>query len=568
MKKIYPFALLMAIIVPTKNFSQSSTLNRTNDPVILKGANLPSFLGLSPSAIVAFRFTTGSWQQIPVQVDEMAWLDIVTPYGPYADDEGYPPPTGVNELFYSDAGTYTGADPDAGFDPDDELVFMAKDAGGQNTAVTNPAGVVSGTCQEVMISDPLGGVGFVYLFQQDGSLQPGAGISYVSYTYQLSNGGTYPVNFTFLNAINNENSLVSTANYSWHFSAEWISDELKIAKGGAPNTDILDRHKNFYANNNCVRSETTFSEGDNAFVTNKVGPIRAIRSYMGANSGPLTQRTHLFYLGRQDILTDLRVHNIASMYDAIDYASGVNGSKYYNNFNISGVVINGAKDAVTLGDISWELFSGSKGSLVLLHRRNTNITSSEATFTSYYDDNKTKAGSKCTGDGQAWGTSGVGTKFLNGSVCTDPLSNGCGIASSWFRTLRAIRIVYFESPNGTTGLASTYNNQWNNPLSVIAGSCTVTSGRMKEISTQSVAGIRIYPNPVSQTCILSFNAGNMHTTQVNLYNVAGSLVRTYSISVQPGNNLHEISMRNLVPGTYYLKLITSKQVSIQKLIVQ
>jgi hypothetical protein len=51
---------------------------------------------------------------------------------------------------------------------------------------------------------------------------------------------------------------------------------------------------------------------------------------MGAVSGPLTQRTHIFYESRQDIRTDLRVHNIASIYDAFDYNSSANGMTYRN----------------------------------------------------------------------------------------------------------------------------------------------------------------------------------------------------------------------------------------------
>ena len=38
--------------------------------------------------------------------------------------------------------------------------------------------------------------------------------------------------------------------------------------------------------------------------------MRAIRSYVGANSGPLTERTHVFYRDRYTIVTDLRVHAV------------------------------------------------------------------------------------------------------------------------------------------------------------------------------------------------------------------------------------------------------------------
>lgn len=226
--------------------AQSSSLNRPFDPVVIQGSNLPAYSNLLPNQIVGFKYVNNIFIQIPIQVDERAVLDIVTPYGPYAADKGYPPPTGVNALFYTDAGTYTGADINQLFDADDELVFMVKDAGGKFSGTTVPSGVTSGTCTEIILSDPLGGLGYVYLFQNDGSLRQDAGVSYVTYTFQLANNGTYPQNFIFLGARNNENSTVTTNNYSWHFAAEWISDELKIKTGGATNIDILDRHKSFF----------------------------------------------------------------------------------------------------------------------------------------------------------------------------------------------------------------------------------------------------------------------------------------------------------------------------------
>ncbi|MFM9028266.1 MAG: hypothetical protein ACKOQ6_09740, partial [Bacteroidota bacterium] len=288
------------------SFSQTSTLNRPNDPVVLTGAQLTSFSGLLPSQIVGFKFVNGIWTQIPVQVDERALTDIVIPYGPYGSSLNLnPSPSNLRVLYYCDPSTYTGPDPAPLFDNDDELVFMVKDAGGQSNG-TIPPGVVASTCREVTITDPLGGSGTVYLFQNGGSLQQGAGISYINYSTNLPSTIGFPAHG---NGYNTENTNVSTSKYSWHFSAEWVCDEYKLIVGN--NTDILDRYKNFFANGNCLRHEDAFSAAENAFVTARSGPIRAIRSVLGAVSGPLTQRTHIFYEGRQDISTDLRVHNIA-----------------------------------------------------------------------------------------------------------------------------------------------------------------------------------------------------------------------------------------------------------------
>ncbi len=38
----------------------------------------------------------------------------------------------------------------------------------------------------------------------------------------------------------------------------------------------------------------TFSAAEGAFIVNKSGPVRALRAYIGANSGPYTGRLHVF----------------------------------------------------------------------------------------------------------------------------------------------------------------------------------------------------------------------------------------------------------------------------------
>lgn len=526
---------LALLFVTSIAFAQTSTLNRPNDPVLLIGAQLPSFSALQPNQIVGFKFVNGTWAQIPIQVDERALLDIVTPYGALAAQAGYPPsPSNPKVTFYTDATTNTGADPTATFDSDDELVFMAKDAGGQSDGST-PQGVVGGTCREIMITDPLGGVGYVYLFQNGGSLQQGAGVSYVTYTSNLSSTPGFPVN---ANITNIENTVITTSKYSWKFSAEWVSDEFKLIIGN--NANLLDRYKNFFADGNCIRHEDAFSAAQNAYVTVKAGPIRVIRSYMGAVSGPLTQRTHWFYEGRQDIATDLRVHNIASIIDAFDYNSNANGMIYRNNLNTNGVTINGQPDVVTLGALQWEQVSGTQGTISILHRNITNmVTPTDGNFTSYYDDNSASPASNCTGDGQAWGTSGVRATFT-GSICTDPMASGC--SSQWFRNLKSARTVYADAPNGAANTASNYNNQFNNPLTVAIGACPVASANYT-IATSSnpvaggtTTGGGTYASGASVTVTATANGGYIFTNWTENGNVV-STNASYSFTISANRNL-------------------------------
>jgi hypothetical protein len=463
------------------SISQSSSLNRVNDPVVITGASIAALNTLKPTDIVAFCYIDGSWGQIPVQVDERALLDIVTPYGALAGTGvGYLPPapsaSNPKLLFYCDTATNVGGDADTTFDSNDELVFMSKDAGGLFTGGGYPTGVVNGTCQQVTITDPLGGTGYVYLFANDGSLAQDAGTSYVTYTSNVHSTSGFPANN---NMTNTENTRITTAKYGWHFASEWVSDELKIFLGTG--VDILDRHKAFFANSSagCGRHEGLFSSGENAYIVCKGGPIRALRSYMGAQSGPVTQRTHLFYEGRHDLITNLRVHAIPSIYDAFDYNSAANGMIYTNSLNATGDTINGKPGTITAGLQTWDQVKGKQGTLSIIYRKETTLTPSDATFSNYYDDNSAAPASDCTGTQGAWGTSGVGLQFLS-SVCTD-----CYTSAS-FRSLEIQRYIYADSASAPANTAANYSTQTDNPLQVSVATCQ--SNYTITLSSDPVAG--------------------------------------------------------------------------------
>ncbi len=131
----------------------ASTLTRDADPVVLIGDDVNVLIGMSVGDFVAFRYDA-TWKQIPVQVDERKWVDFGVVYNE--------PPVGILTLAYADASTYCGADDNPTFDDDDELVFMAADAGEQAPGmIAPPAGVDAGSpALELTISDPIdGGIG-------------------------------------------------------------------------------------------------------------------------------------------------------------------------------------------------------------------------------------------------------------------------------------------------------------------------------------------------------------------------------------------------------------------------
>ena len=140
-----------------------------------------------------------------------------------------------------------------------------------------------------------------------------------------------------------ETSFVETDNYKRGFTDRWYDNELRIKRGAATGVDILDRHDDQFdaADASCVRTQDTFRRGEGAFVANTDGPVRAIRDFVGANSGPHVQRQHVFYGGLEVINTYLRVHPIPGVVDFFDYSEAGVGLTYENGVMTPGGVVSG-----------------------------------------------------------------------------------------------------------------------------------------------------------------------------------------------------------------------------------
>ena len=377
---------------------------RSIDPVVLTGTQLSDLAGSAPGDVVAFRYdtTADAWDQVPVQVDERH----IEYLAKLRNGTGS---SGPRTLAYSDPSANAGADPVATFDANDEVAFMADDTGGQAASGAGyPNGVTAGSGVQVTVTDPLAapesgrgsGVGYVYLFERSGSLPPGAGVDYVDYEFAPAD----PIGHA-------EDSTVSTDRYSTHFAARWVRDGLTLGTG----PDILDRHRNLFAPGFCVRSEDTFSAAAGGYASNIDGPVRAIRSYLGANSGTYTQREHTFYRQTERVQTFLRVHSIPGIMDFYDYSAAALGMTYSSS-STPGVTIDGVPDAAGPEAPTWESVSGSPGTLVSVSSLQTDI--SGVVMQAYYSDDSTPSTTQCTGDAFEYGASG--THITSAIPNTDP----------------------------------------------------------------------------------------------------------------------------------------------------
>jgi hypothetical protein len=420
-----------------------STLARPADPVVVTGAQVSALAGAMPNRIVAFRASSAGWTQIPVQVDERLDTTVQAIYNLPAGQFGSSTNIPVN--VYADPNTFVGADPNAALDADDEIAFMARDAGGDAGDLAAPAGTTGGGV-ELRLDDPqdAGARGFVYLFRSNGTLDPAAGKHYVDYDFNLLSGDYRTTYKRAGNSFNPEDSTITGSTYTVHFGDRWLLDSLTLRLGSKPNADLLDRAKYKFPGT-CVRTEDTFDFGEGAFIVNKLGPIRGLRSYVGANSGPNTQATHAFYDMAIDTTIDLRVHAIPGVGTHFDLSREAFGMTYRNPQVPNGLAIDGVPDALPSGAPSWSTITGPQGGLGISASVQTNLGITSQTV---FDDDTTPTSQQCTGDAEAIGESGA--VFNQNIACTDP---GTGCTGNLRSRTRIVATPAALAPGGVQDLA-------------------------------------------------------------------------------------------------------------------
>ena len=478
-----------------------SPLDRPYDPVVLTGAAAPALTGDDPNDVVAFKYD-GGWTQIPVQVDERDQVEFARVYGAY--DTATNPTgsahgaSGIFEDQYTDTGTFTGADSDLTLDADDEIVFMAKDAGiAAPDPIAAPTGVVPGSGVTLTITDPLdaGKAGYVYLFESSGTLAPDAGQQYVTYTFSLLSGD-YKTSY-LLNGgtgtshgpqVNGEDSLITTPSYERHWSYRWTNDDLRIFLGTG--VDILEKRDYWIAEGACSRHNGTFNAQEGAFFINKSGPVRAIRSYMGANSGPLTQVEHIYYGQREDSTVYARVHSRPAtgiLYN--DYNSSALGMTYANSNNTGGLTIDGVPDpGYVAGPMAWEMVTGAQGSVVSTATITTDIPDYFDGVTSYYRDEANAPVTMCQECEEAPTAlcpsvvtiSDADLLGAHGANGTDPIPNTDPRNEPFFN-LTSSSVQYYEAPGLAVPQAEALVAQAMTPLEVSVGPFSEAIGGIAEL---------------------------------------------------------------------------------------
>ena len=405
----------------------------------------PTVTPVDPSQVAAYSWTGSGWKQIPVQVDQRfpyflanghsafsfysgtdeeltyAWAnnpndthdvgeeswkkmfgDCTSRFAANVDEVNAAIKAGWLSLGPQEtAQDYLSSmqDPQPLFDTDDELSFMAGDAGSQAPSGTAlPPGASNG--QVVTISDPLDPttVRYVYLVTQPGGSSFDAKTGYVSMKRDsdslnwldkdsfakgaddgigVSNGsygpnlpGTVcstatdnPDGLTDVNGVARpskdrqprDDFTITTPTYREHANGRWLVQGFQVRKpdsnGWSPNIIARWKGRAFQQSPDSDVSVVGFEdeqvnwEMNSALLGWRQGPVRAIREVWGADSGTNVTKTETYYRDADVYAYHLRVHPIPpdGLYTDWAYRPGV-ATTYYNVAQQNGVPIDGRPD--------------------------------------------------------------------------------------------------------------------------------------------------------------------------------------------------------------------------------
>lgn len=387
------WCVLMWVVVSflfTPLFSQNRTLNRPFQPVVITG----NFFELYTNAPVdqlflfAYRSATGGFEQIPFQWDER-------------DASG--------NYFMPDDGLLEG---------NDELIFMARDAGDKAPLLPGPwINDVESTMfprYEIEITDPLDGArAWVYLYRSSTILPDPAVMDYVDYfSSNTGNAGEDTIRSLFYETVNDRTGFPKdlTIPVSAGGNGEEILDVLKFRA----NTSLADIDES-----NITANSISFKDGKVRVLRQLFGTLKVNLPFplpdidVDFNTPP---SIYYPYSVSIDIdIPDLPV-SVSLARESIDLNANASGMKFISPNNPSpGFIINGEPDSPVLiiDDLlpgnNWMYINGPEGTIVHFFPTDPTLGNTRQLF--YMDDNSIN--NNDTGDKMSYGDTGV---QISGSI--------------------------------------------------------------------------------------------------------------------------------------------------------
>lgn len=424
----------------------AATLERPIDPVTITGDALPAFTGAALDRIHVYRWDSvdGNFVAIPFQFAERhQWnlaLNLLQPQRCPALGPDFPDNANICALepSFTSAGD-PGGDPEIGLDADDELTFMARDAGPQ--APVRPAppspGTVAILYYELRIEDKrlagtslsTDGEGFVYVFLWDSAHARETEQHYVSWTAKglsadsdrssqecetldiVPDRGYRSCGWAVANAdATTGQATHATIDVRW--LGNWTVNRVKYRAKGTTSSgaDILDRFK--------IRVGNSPENKQNERDWNRVGcprflglqaytasdhsaPIRVSRFVQGARSGGATTRNDWYYGTHLHTRIRLRVHeNVPDLRMFPDLVSTWSDAKVFNRDHLPSNPSSPADTVDGLGPsgpsvgsleseekaFNWNLFERAGERLLVVTRETRPLRFNEEDREYYYDD--------------------------------------------------------------------------------------------------------------------------------------------------------------------------------------
>lgn len=394
--------------------SEACSHNQYEDPDFQSSDFVPPENATPVDRLLGYSWNGDSFEQIPFQVDEMftrylsnnnsgfAFYSETDQHTTYAfDREGFRwQDSDPNNPCLAQPSSEVAADPVQGLDTDDELVFMARDAGAQAPqAATLPAGIEDS--YEVVVTDPANqAASFVYLMKAEEN-GPDAAFTkdngYVRYERDADsnvflfsessydNYGAAPKGpwYDPETGVCNDDpaeykqhrpgdqATITTPRYRFRYEGRWLMTELNISGSEEGDwtysPDVVDQWKARAFQQTpdgqtpCCGYEEEVNNwgGSSILMGERSGPVRTIRETWGADSGTNVVRREVFYRDEIRLISFLRVHVIPpgdGIYAQWDYNAGMM-TRYYNPQNPDGVPIDGKNDDIG----NTRVYAGSNG---------------------------------------------------------------------------------------------------------------------------------------------------------------------------------------------------------------
>lgn len=493
----------LTLVVSSGLYGQTKTLTRDLEPVVLRGSSFSGFAGapLGELFLYAYDSAVAAWQQIPFQIDEI---------GISGNNSGY---------FIPDDGL---------LDDDDELVFMARDAGDRAPDSWLPdSGSQAFDRYEIEVSNPLeqGEKGWVYLYMSASLAVDDDLGDYIDWHPSATgNAGQDTVRSIF---------------YEMSHGTGGFPEDLRITPaGGGNNQDLLDRLK--------LRATIAFgivvfppidetaiivsSEGDDG-VRAVDGRVRVVREVNATLQGlDLNFESGALFYYPYSISYTIEIPSLEDLGGSavllsgrlsLDLNQNAANMTFISANNPDGFSVDGSPDRPNIEIDSqlpannWASIQGAQGTIVHLFPIELSVGGSRSL---YYSDADTLKNDD-TGDRMSYGDTGLAV----GDTIQPPVIfsyKGYYLGADAPADIGA-QIASFERNPLDAG----------EPLRQSFGEVTSVETRVGAGVPESFALFQNYPNPFNPATEIRYQipvrkSGDGKKTTLTIYNLLGEKVRT------------------------------------------